>query len=71
MDKVALGQGFLRVLWFSPINIIPSLLNTHLSPPHEGCDSSDQAAHYHIFGPKLGAPSLTWYLAGTEERRIC
>jgi hypothetical protein len=23
VDKVALGQVFLRVLWFSPVNIIP------------------------------------------------
>jgi hypothetical protein len=44
VDKVALGQGFLRVLQFSPANIIPPLLHMHLSPPHEVCDSSDQAS---------------------------
>jgi hypothetical protein len=49
------GTGFLRVLRFSPVNIIPPLLHIHLSPPHEVCDSSDQAAHYHHLGPKLGA----------------
>jgi hypothetical protein len=27
MDKLALGQAFLRVLWFSPDNIIPPLLS--------------------------------------------
>ena len=30
-DKVALGQGFLRVLRFSPISIIPTMLHTHPS----------------------------------------
>jgi hypothetical protein len=54
---------------FSPISsvfpcqyIIPPLL--HLPPPHELCDISDQAAHYHTVGPKLGASSLTRYLDG-------
>jgi hypothetical protein len=30
MDKVALGQVFLRVLRFSPVNIIPPLRHIHL-----------------------------------------
>ena len=30
MDKVALGQGFFRVLRFYPVNIIPPILHTHL-----------------------------------------
>jgi hypothetical protein len=30
IDKVAVGQVFLRVLRFSPVNIIPPLLQTHL-----------------------------------------
>jgi hypothetical protein len=64
------GTGFLRVLRFSPVSIIPPLLHTHLSPPHEVCDSSDQAAHYHALGPKLGASSLTRNLAGKEERNV-
>jgi hypothetical protein len=38
--------------------------------PHEVCDSSEQAAHYHILGPKLGASYMTWHLAVTEERII-
>jgi hypothetical protein len=31
VDKVALGQVFLRILWFSPVNIIPPGLHTHIS----------------------------------------
>jgi hypothetical protein len=27
VDKVALGQVFLRVLWFSPVNFIPPVLH--------------------------------------------
>jgi hypothetical protein len=30
---------------FSPANIIPPLFHTHLTPPHDGCDSSGQSAH--------------------------
>jgi branched-subunit amino acid transport protein len=54
VDKVALGQVFLRVLPFSPASIIPPLFHSHLSPPHEVCDSSNLAAHYRHLGPKLG-----------------
>jgi hypothetical protein len=32
VDRVALGQDFLRVLRFSPVSIIPSGLHTHMSP---------------------------------------
>jgi hypothetical protein len=67
MDKVELGQVFLRVFRFSPVSVIPPLLHTHLSPPREVCDSPDQAARYHTLGPKLGASSLTRHLAGKEE----
>jgi branched-subunit amino acid transport protein len=59
VDKVALGQVFLRVLQFSPASIIPPLLHIHLLPPHEVCDSSDQAARYRHLSPKLGASFLT------------
>jgi hypothetical protein len=58
VDNVTLGQAFLRVLRFPPANIIPPLLHIHPSPPHEVCHSSDQAAHYHHLGPKLGASFL-------------
>jgi hypothetical protein len=70
VDKVAMGQVSLRVLRFSPVHISPPLLHTHLSPPHEMCHSPDQAVLYHALGPKLGASSLTRYLAGKEERSI-
>jgi hypothetical protein len=30
-----------------PVNIIPPLIHSHLPPPHEMCDSPDQAARYH------------------------
>jgi hypothetical protein len=40
------------------------LIRNHLSPPHEVCDSPDQVAHSHIFGPKLGTSYLTRHLAG-------
>jgi len=30
VDKLALGQGFLRKLGFSPVSIIPPLFHTHL-----------------------------------------
>jgi hypothetical protein len=53
VDKVTLGR-FSPSTSVSPANIIPSLLNIHLSPPHEVCDCSDQAAHYHNLGPQLG-----------------
>jgi hypothetical protein len=64
VDKMALGQVFLRVLRFSPANIISPLLRIH-----EVCDSSNQAAHYHHLGPKLGASFLTGTLAGNRIRK--
>jgi hypothetical protein len=70
VDKVALGQVFLRVLLFSPVNIIPPLLHMHLSPPHEVCDSSDQAAHYHHLGPKLGALFLTGTKGWKRSKKV-
>jgi hypothetical protein len=68
VDKVALGQLFLRVLRFSPANIIPPLLHIHLSPPHEKCNSSDQAAYYHHLGPKLGASFLTRHFGWKQKK---
>jgi hypothetical protein len=32
------------------------------------CNSTNQAAHYHILGPKLGVLSLTWHLDGLEGK---
>jgi hypothetical protein len=62
VDKVALGQVFFQLLRFSPASIIPPLLHSHLSPPHEVCDSPDQAAHYHtsVLRYELHDPSLGW-----------
>jgi hypothetical protein len=40
---------FPQLITFSP------LLHTHLSPPHELCDNSHQAAHYHTLGPHFRA----------------
>jgi hypothetical protein len=61
--EMALGQVYLRVIRFFPVNIIPPLLHTHLSQPHEVYNSPEQAAHYHTLGPKLGASFLTGHLA--------
>jgi hypothetical protein len=32
MDKVTLGQVYLRVMRFLPVDIVPSVLHTHTSP---------------------------------------
>jgi hypothetical protein len=48
----------------------PPLLQTHLSPPLDICNRSDQAALHHTFGNKLGASCLTRHLAGTDDRSI-
>jgi hypothetical protein len=66
--QIGTGTDFSTSSSISTVCIIPPLLYTHLPLPHEVCDSSDQAAHYHALGPKLGASFLTQYLAGTEER---
>jgi hypothetical protein len=58
------GAGFSPFLCSPPLITISPFLHTHLSPPHEVCDSPDQAAHYHTLGAKLGASSLTQHLAG-------
>jgi hypothetical protein len=70
VDRVAMGQVFLRVLRFSPVNNIPPLLHIHLPPPHEVCDSSDQAAHCHHLGPKLGASCLTRNLGWKHNKKV-
>jgi hypothetical protein len=63
------GTGFsLSSLVFPSQCIISPFFHTHLSQPHEVCDSSDQAAYYHTLGPKLEDSYLTRHLAGTEER---
>jgi hypothetical protein len=67
VDKV---HVFLRVLWFSSANIIPPLLHIHLSLPREVCDSSEQAAHYHHLGPKLGASFLTRHFGWKQNKKV-
>jgi hypothetical protein len=39
-------------------------LLTIIPPPHEMCDSPDQAAHYHALSPKLGASYVTQHMVG-------
>jgi hypothetical protein len=58
------SRFFSKFFSFPLLIIIPPLLHTRLPPPHEVCNSPDQGAHYHTLGPKLGASSLTWHLAG-------
>jgi hypothetical protein len=70
VDKVALGQVFLPVIPFFPVSIVPPLLHIHLSPPHEVCGSSEQAAHCHTFSPKLGASSQTRHLPGKKGMKM-
>jgi hypothetical protein len=41
-----------------------------LSPPHEVCDCSDQAAHYHNLGPKLGASLLTRHIGWKQKQKV-
>jgi hypothetical protein len=57
LDKAALQQV---VFVFSSV----SPHNHHLSPPRQACDSSYQAAHYHILGLYIGGfysvPALGW-----------
>jgi hypothetical protein len=50
--------------------IIPPLLHIHLSPPHEVCDCSDQAAHYHNLGPKIGASLLTRHIGWKQKKKV-
>jgi hypothetical protein len=39
------GTAFSPSSSVSPANIIPPFLHAHLLPPHEACDSPDQAIH--------------------------
>jgi hypothetical protein len=69
VDKVALGR-FSPSTSVSPANIIPPLLHIHLSPPHEVCDCSAQAAHYHNLGPKLRASLLTRHIGWKQKKKV-
>jgi hypothetical protein len=63
------GQVFSEYFGFPCKDIIPPLLHIHLSPPHEVCDCSDQAAHYHNLGPQLGASLLTRYIGWKHKKK--
>jgi hypothetical protein len=65
------GEGFSpSSSVFPPANISPPLLHIHLSPPHEVCDSSDQATHYHHLGTKLGASFLTGHFGRKQKKKV-
>jgi hypothetical protein len=38
--------------------------------PHEVCDNSDQAAHYHHLGPKLGVSFLTRHFGWKQNKKV-
>jgi hypothetical protein len=61
--------GFSPSTSVSPANIIPPSLHIHVSPPHEACDSSDQAAHYHHLGPKSGTSFLTRHFGWKQNKK--
>jgi hypothetical protein len=63
------GQVFSEYFGFHCKYIISPLLHIHLSPPHEVCDRSDQAAHYHNLGPKLGASLLTRHFGWKQKKK--
>jgi hypothetical protein len=69
-DEVALQKGFLRVLRFFPMLNHHAIVLHNLSPPHQACICSDQAARYHTFGRKLGASPLVRYFAGFEVKVV-
>jgi hypothetical protein len=62
-DERVLTRVLPELFSFPPPITIPPLLHACLSPPHEVCDSSGQAEHYHTLGAKLGASLLTQNLA--------
>jgi hypothetical protein len=70
VDKVALGRFSPSTSVF-PANIsFHNLLHIHLSPPHEVCDCSDQAAHYHNLGRQLGASLLTRHIGWKQKQKV-
>jgi hypothetical protein len=64
------GQVFSEYFGFPWKYIIPPLLHIHLSPPHEVCDCSDQAAHYRNLGPQLGASLLTRHIGWKQKKKV-
>jgi hypothetical protein len=64
------GQVFSEYFGFPCKYIIPPLFHIHLSQPHEECDRSDQAAHYHNLGPQLGASLLTRHIGWKQKKKV-
>jgi hypothetical protein len=64
------GRVFSEYFGFPCKYIIPPLLHIHISPPHEVCDCSDQAAHYHNLGPQLGASLLTRHIGWKQKQKV-
>jgi hypothetical protein len=65
-----IGQVFSEYFGFPCKYIIQPLLHIHLSPPHEVCYCSDQAAHYHNLGPQLGASLLTRHIGWKQKKKV-
>jgi hypothetical protein len=63
------GQVFSEYFGFPCKYIIPPSLHIHLLPPHEVCDCSDQAAHYHNLGSQLGASLLTRHIGWKQKKK--
>jgi hypothetical protein len=69
------GQSATMAGFFSEFFDFPLSVSFHhcsilITPPHEVCNNSDQALHYHTLRSKLEASSLTQHLAGKRERCI-
>jgi hypothetical protein len=65
------GRFFSEFFGFPPpISFHHWLHHIHISPPHEVCDSSDQAAHYHHLSPKLGASFLTRQFGLKQNKNV-
>jgi hypothetical protein len=67
--QVALGRVSPSSSVFLLLVITPPLLHTQLTPPHDVCDSPEQATHYHTIGQKLTALSLTRHLVGLRPKQ--
>jgi hypothetical protein len=59
---------FSEFFGFYIVITIPPYLHTHLSLPHEVCNSRNHAAHYHTLDPQLEASSVTQLWAGLEVK---
>jgi hypothetical protein len=70
MDEVTMKETFQRLHQFPPLITILPQLHTQPSPPHEVCDSPDQAAQYHTLGGYLEPSPLTRHLAGLRVKAV-